>query len=165
MSEAYSERVIEMVRLLGMADDYNDPNPERSHITGLDHALRLASLLEYRTQDPLLAFAGLVHDLARPLNDVFHGEIVAEIVRDRVPSYIYHVLRTHGQYQEAIMHHLPQPVQPPEVVEECKPFNLQKLALMFAACEALTFSPEYLQENETTWTYAGARQMIIDILN
>lgn len=50
------------------------------------------------------AFIGLVHDLGRPLNDVHHGEIMAEMVRDRVSEEAYHILRTHGQFQSAIVH-------------------------------------------------------------
>lgn len=163
MTEQLSERASEVIRLLDLSKEYYDPNESRSHISGLDHALRLAALLDHRARNSWLPFAGLVHDLARPLNDVYHGEIIAEIVRDRVPGYIYHLLRTHGEYQEAIMHKLPPPVQPTIILKQCKPYNLQKLALMFASCEELTFNPGI--EVSPLWTYDVGKSLIIEILN
>lgn len=97
-----TSRLAEVTRLLNLAADYHDPNLGRDHITGLEHALRVAYLCETTSDE--LAFVGLVHDLARPLNDVHHGEVIAEIVRDRVSTGAYHVLRTHGEHQAAIMH-------------------------------------------------------------
>lgn len=159
-----TERTDNLITMLGQADDYYDPCPGRGHITGLDHALRLAMMMEQRTPDPQLHLAAIVHDLARPLNDVHHGEIVAEIVRDRVHPAVYHLLRTHGEYQDAVVHHHPFPKQSAEVLEQCQPHNLQKLALMFAACEAMTFDPEWEQLEPPTWTYARARDLILQQL-
>lgn len=165
MEEKFSERVIEVIRLLDLSKDYYDPNESRNHISGFVHALRVAELLEHiGKKNPWFAFAGLVHDLARPLNDIYHGEIIAEVVRDRVPAYIYHILRTHGLYQEAIMHNLENPVLEEKVIEECQPFNFQKLALMFAANEELSFAVEYKSPGEP-WTYEKAKERIISVLN
>lgn len=109
-------RAEELVRLLDLAPQFIDPNPERSHIDGLEHNLRVATLARRWATgvnwDPRygsdmidqVTFMGLVHDLARPLSDPFHGEVIAEIVRDMVPEAHYHVLRTHGLYQAWIMH-------------------------------------------------------------
>ena len=87
-----------------MSEESIDGNEDRNHITGLEHALRVATLA-YR-HDPFseMVFVGLVHDLARPLSDPFHGEVMAEIVRDMVSDVSYNVLRTHGLYQEAHIH-------------------------------------------------------------
>ena len=122
-----SERAREVTRLLHLSADYRDPNPGRSHITGLDHALRCAALGD----DDEAAFLGLVHDLARPLNDVHHGEIMAWIVRDRVSDTGYHILRTHGQYQSAIIHGHDLPDHP-----------WQRDAARFAGHEARSFQAE-----------------------
>jgi hypothetical protein len=159
-----SERAGHLITMLGMADDYRDPCPGRGHITGLDHALRLALMMEQRTDDPQLHLAAIVHDLARPLNDVHHGEIVAEIVRDRVHPAVYHLLRTHGTYQDAVVHGRPYPKQPADVLTACEPHNLQRLALMFAACEAMTFDPAWEYPTSDTWTYARARDLILQYL-
>lgn len=156
-----SERAAQLIEYLGQADDYRDPCPGRDHITGLDHALRLALMMEQRTDDQQLQLAAVIHDLARPLNDVHHGEVIAEIVRDRVHPAVYHLLRTHGQYQDAVVHGTPYPKQSATVLEECQPHNLQKLALMFAACEAMTFDPEWDYPTSDSWTYARARDLIL----
>lgn len=151
-----AERARHLVTLLGMADDYTDPNPGRNHITGLDHACRMAGLCEQRqAHHPQLPFAALIHDLARPLNDVHHGEVIAEIVRDRVDPAIYEVLRTHGEYQDALMHGRPWPEHP----------EIQKLAIMFAACEAMSFDPELTDDRLPHWSYARARDTILEYLD
>lgn len=87
-----------------MSQTYRDPNEDRKHITGMDHALRVATLAERHGARMEMVFAGLVHDLARPLSDIFHGEVIAEITRDLVSQVTYDVLRTHGEYQAAYIH-------------------------------------------------------------
>jgi hypothetical protein len=159
-----TERAAHLITLLGQADDYRDPCPGRGHITGLDHALRLALMMEQRTPDPQLHLAAIVHDLARPLNDVHHGEVMAEIIRDRVHPAVYYLLRTHGDYQHAVVHGLPYPKQPANVLQECQPHSLPKLALMFAACEAMTIDPEWEQLEPSPWNYARARDLILQQL-
>lgn len=102
----------EMLRLLTRSRKYVDQTPGRSGINGQQHALRCAALGEERGRHVDSAFIGLIHDLGRPLNDVHHGEIVAEMVRDRVTESAYHILRTHGQYQSSIVHEIPFPDEP-----------------------------------------------------
>jgi hypothetical protein len=134
----HSERALEVKRLLDLSGTYRDPNSSRSHITGLQHALRVTALLYKRLvkdeAHPDLPFAGLVHDLARPLNDVYHGEIIAEVVRDRVDDLTYSVLKTHGQYQEAIMHG-----RDPVMIYSPK---FHKFAMIFARCEEASFTTD-----------------------
>jgi hypothetical protein len=119
-------RAEELVRLLYLSESIIDGNEDRNHITGLEHSLRVATLarrwIEGAHLDPHYAnrlenqvtFMGLVHDLARPLSDPFHGEVIAEIVRDMVDDDIYHVLRTHGEYQARFMHKDPSMVRDPK---------------------------------------------------
>ena len=123
-------RLAEVVRLLRLAARYTDPNPGRGHISGLTHALRVGAL-GLRVSDEL-GFVGLVHDLARPLTDVGHGEVVAEIVRDRVSDHAYHLLRTHGAYQAALLHDTPVPDEP-----------WTRGAVQLAAFETASFAPGY----------------------
>lgn len=123
-------RLAEVVRLLRLSARYVDPNPGRNHITGLTHALRVGAL-GLRVSDEL-GFVGLVHDLARPLTDTHHGEAIAEIVRDRVSDHAYNLLRTHGEYQHALMHDTPVPYEP-----------WTGGAIQLAAFEAASFAPGY----------------------
>lgn len=97
-------RAAELSRLLYMSADSVDGNEDRNHITGLEHALRVATLAKRHNPAWENVFVGLVHDLARPLSDIYHGEVIAEIVRDLVSRKSYDVLRTHGQYQEWHIH-------------------------------------------------------------
>ena len=124
------------MRLLRLAERYRDPNPERSHITGLEHALRVAGLA--CDADPRdgydLTFVGLVHDLARPLNEIYHGEVMAEIVRDVVCDEAYQILRTHGEYQALLMRN----AELPRGDESWRP-----LAKLFAELEMCSFSQVY----------------------
>src|SRR6185503_1820396 len=60
-----------------------------------------------RRHDPMdveMQFVALVHDLARPLSDIYHGEVMAEIVRDMVWHNRYKVLQRHGDYQANVMY-------------------------------------------------------------
>jgi hypothetical protein len=119
-------RAAELIRLLDMAPQFVDPNPGRDHIDGLEHNLRVATLANRWAMGmawPIgtdttkfineITFMGLVHDLARPLSDPYHGEVIAEIVRDMVEWDTYNVLRTHGQYQAAWVHKDPAEILEP----------------------------------------------------
>lgn len=94
-------RASELTRLLSISANFRD-GEERGHINGQQHGLRVAALAKrYDSTDDEMIFTALVHDLARPLNDVFHGEVIAEMVRDLISEDRYQVLRTHGLYQAA----------------------------------------------------------------
>lgn len=159
----YNERTTEVLRLLDLAKDFYDPNESRMHISGLEHALRCASVLNILSSNLWMPFAGIIHDLARPLNDVHHGEVIAEIVKDRVPPYIYHILYTHGLYQEAILHGEPTPKLPMEVLHDCLPYDIEKLAVKFSVAEKQSFNPEI--KVDSLWTETMARSLIITVLN
>lgn len=94
----------ELIRLLHMSASYFDPNEDRNHISGLEHSIRVASLAKRHGARTEMVFAGLVHDVARPLSDIYHGEVIAEIVRDVVSDNAYMALRTHGDFQSAYIH-------------------------------------------------------------
>lgn len=96
-------RADHVIALLHESAGWRDPNPGRDHIAGQLHALRCGGILQALHGDEP-GFVGLVHDLGRPLNDVHHGEVIAEIVRDRVSETAYAVLRDHGAMQAAVVH-------------------------------------------------------------
>lgn len=122
----------EMVRLLDRSIDYVDQTPGRDGINGQQHALRCAGLGDVHGGFEDAAFIGLIHDLGRPLNDVHHGEVIAEMVRDRVSEMTYHILRTHGSYQAAIVHKTAFPVE-----------EWSKQARQLAGFEARSFADDY----------------------
>lgn len=98
-------RANELVRLLTISSDFVDGNANRNHINGRVHALRVATLARRHDPDDIDAiFSALVHDLARPLSDPFHGEVIAEIVRDLVSHNWYRALQKHGDYQSDYIH-------------------------------------------------------------
>lgn len=68
-----NERLTEVMKLLLHSATYRDQTPGREHITGFVHALRCAGF-EGTTEEK---FVALVHDLARPLNDAYHGEVIS----------------------------------------------------------------------------------------
>jgi hypothetical protein len=123
-----------MRRLLKMSEQYVDQTPGRGAINGLQHALRTAAMGVEQGLHEDTAFIGLVHDLARPLNDVHHGELMAEMVRDRVSREAYMVIKTHGKFQSAIVHDTKTPYQ------EADWF---KIAAQLAGFELRSFSADY----------------------
>lgn len=142
-----------MIRLLHKSEGYVDQTPGRDGITGLEHALRCAALARKNFTGLLDGdFVALVHDLARPLNDVHHGEIIAEMVRDRVAGEAYEVLRTHGQFQAKVVHGGDWPYQ-----EE----HWQRAARRLAGIEVQSFSADY---DGPTLTVAEAEQLLREYL-
>jgi hypothetical protein len=116
-------RASELNRLFMWSLDYRDGNKDRNHINGMEHALRVATLAKrHAPNDEELIFAALVHDLARPLSDPFHGEVIAEICRDLVREELYWVLRTHGEYQADYIHET-------DFVDETTPWHRTAVAL------------------------------------
>lgn len=123
-----------MKRLFRLSACYVDQTPGRDGITGMQHALRTAGLARDYGFHEDSAFVGLCHDLARPLNDVHHGEVIAEMVRDRVSEDAYHILRTHGEFQSAVVHNTDWPHQE-------QPWF--KTAQQLAAFEVRSFNVDY----------------------
>lgn len=150
--ERGNERLTEVKRLLCKSENYVDQTPGRDGITGLQHALRTAGLgRDYGFHEDS-AFIGLIHDLARPLNDVHHGEVMAEMVRDRASDDAYHILRTHGEFQSAVVHKTPWPHQDApwfKIAKQLAAFELRSFDTdydgpVMAITEALELLEEYL---------------------
>lgn len=96
-------RASELTRLLSISANYYVCDKDGTSFNGQDHSLRLATLAKrHDPSDAEMVFTSLVHDLARPLSDQYHGEVMAEIVRDLVSEKRYQVLRTHGHYLAVI---------------------------------------------------------------
>ncbi len=83
---------------------WRDPNPERARVDALDHALQCATRAERADADDELVIAALLHDAARPLNDIYHGEVIAEMLRGRVRDEVYRALYHHGLFQSDLIH-------------------------------------------------------------
>jgi predicted HD phosphohydrolase len=94
----------ELVHLLLDYGDWVDPNPSRSKVDALTHATQAATRAERANYDDQFTLACLVHDAARPLSDVHHGEVIAEIMRSKVDRKIYWALRAHGMFQADLIH-------------------------------------------------------------
>jgi predicted HD phosphohydrolase len=89
----------ELSRLAVLASRLRDPNPGRDGVTQLEHALQCGTRAEHAFADAELVAVAFAHDLAKPLSEIRHGEIIAEILREYVSDERYQVLRTHGEFQ------------------------------------------------------------------
>lgn len=124
-------RVLAVSRLLHTGQTWRDPNPERGKVTAIEHALACATKARrHNPDDPQMIVAALLHDAARPLSDARHGEVIAEVLRDRVRVPVYLALKRHGDYQAAILHDKPMPNGPAE-------------ARQLALWDATSFDPAY----------------------
>lgn len=140
-------RLTEVLRLLDLSADYVDQTPGRSGITGQQHALRCAGLAQFSNHRDAV-FVALTHDLARPLNDVHHGEVVAWMVKDRVSTEAFDVLRTHGAFQSAVVHGTPMPQG--------------HMARQLAGYEVRSFQPNF---DGPEWTIEQAHQLLREYLS
>lgn len=93
-----------LVGLLTTDSRWRDPNPGRDRVTAIEHALQTAARAE--RHDPADAegiTVALLHDAARPLSEARHGEVMAEILRDRIGDEWYQALYHHGCFQHALL--------------------------------------------------------------
>lgn len=108
-------RVDVLCALLYTDAGWRDPNPARSKVTAIGHALSTATRARrHDPRDAQMIVAALLHDAARPLCDVFHGQVIAEVLRDRVRPGVYVALRDHGAWQAAYLAGAPCPAGPVE---------------------------------------------------
>lgn len=86
--------------------EWRDPNPDRAAVTALEHALQAATLAYHAEGDRLtdVVVATFLHDAARPISDVYHGEVMAEVLRGRIDEDLVMALRHHGAFQSDIVH-------------------------------------------------------------
>lgn len=92
-----------ILNLLMAGRRLRDTNPERAGVNGLEHALQCATLAEQAGADDELVCCALLHDAAKPLDMVRHGEVIAEILRGSVSEARCEVLRTHGAFQADVV--------------------------------------------------------------
>jgi hypothetical protein len=97
-------RMEDLLSLFELDSKWRDPNPERSHVTAKEHALLCATkALRHDPNDHEMITAALLHDAARPLTDVYHGEAIAWILKDRVRPEVFTALLHHGELQDALL--------------------------------------------------------------
>ena len=65
----------------------------------LTHSLQTATLAERDGADPEFVVAALCHDIGKAVSVANHGGISAEIQRPYVREELYHVIRTHQDFQ------------------------------------------------------------------
>lgn len=128
-------RVDHLLALLHMDPDWRDPNPGRDQVTAMQHALQCATRAErHDRSDAQMIVAALLHDAARPLSDVRHGEVIAEALADRVRLHVTQALRHHGAYQSAWIHGGPTGF-------EDEPWH--PVAVRLAAWDSASFDPRF----------------------
>lgn len=95
---------LELLRLLVDHADWRDPNPERHRVTALQHATQAATRAERAGADDEAVIAALVHDAARPLSDIRHGEIIALVMTGKLRNDLCSALWHHGLFQSDLIH-------------------------------------------------------------
>jgi predicted HD phosphohydrolase len=93
-----AERVLAMLRSLqsivdGFATDQ------------LTHCLQTATRAERDGADPEMVVAALCHDIGKAISVPNHPAIAAEILRPYVSDDVYHVIRTHQDFQGRHYYH------------------------------------------------------------
>lgn len=138
---AISTPAAEVIRLLTHPPHaaWVDPNPSRSKVTALEHALQAATRAARSKQDREFVVACLLHDVARPLSDVHHGEVIAEILKGRVRDSLYFSLRHYGAFQADMFHGT-------DFAKRFDDTPWYPEAERLAAIDAASFDPEYPSE-------------------
>lgn len=77
---------------------------EGQQVTQAQHALRCATLTMDAGETNEMIATALVHDLAKPLSVVRHGEVMAEAMTGVLPLLYVDVLRVHGAYVADLNH-------------------------------------------------------------
>jgi predicted HD phosphohydrolase len=65
----------------------------------LTHSLQTATLAERAGADSDVVFASLLHDIGKAVSVPNHPEIAAAIIRPYVRDDVYHMIRTHQDFQ------------------------------------------------------------------
>jgi predicted HD phosphohydrolase len=93
-----AERVIGLLRSLdGIVDGFSTDQ--------LTHSLQTATLAEQAGADTEMVVAALCHDIGKAISVPNHPAIAAEILRAYVRSEVYHVIRTHQDFQGRHYYH------------------------------------------------------------
>lgn len=126
----------EMVRLLLTDPLWRDPNPSRRRVTALVHATQAATRAELAGADDDLVVAALIHDAARPLSDVWHGEVVAYMTRGKLRDGLFEALFWHGRFQTDYLHGS-------DDTERFREESWYSDAVRLAGYDAASFDPDY----------------------
>lgn len=78
---------------------WRDPNPDRAKVTALEHATQAATRAERGGYPPNMVLACLLHDAARPLSAMWHGQVMAQILTGVVRPGLVDAIRHHGDFQ------------------------------------------------------------------
>ena len=71
----------------------------------LEHSLQTATRAERGGEDDEMVVAALCHDVGKAISVPNHPGIAAEILRPYVPDDVYHVIRTHQDFQGRHYYH------------------------------------------------------------
>jgi predicted HD phosphohydrolase len=124
------------LHLLSLESDWRDPNPERRGVTARDHALQTASRAFRANASDEEVVCALLHDAARPLSDVYHGEVVAYILRGHVSEDTFNALYHHGTFQADLIHGT-------KKAQEFRGESWYPLARRLAGWDGQSFDPAY----------------------
>ncbi len=128
-----------LLAMLWDEDGWRDPNPGRDRVTGLQHALQAATRAEAEGADRDAVVVALLHDAGRPLNDEFHGHVIADIMLGRLPWEWTSALRHHGAFQADLLHGT-------KVAQGFNGMSWFDNAERLARWDAASFSPDYPHE-------------------
>jgi predicted HD phosphohydrolase len=74
-------------------------------VNQLVHSLQTATRAERDGADREMVVAALCHDVGKAISNPNHGRIAAEILRPYVHDEVYHVIRTHQDFQGRHYYH------------------------------------------------------------
>jgi predicted HD phosphohydrolase len=95
---AVPDRILDMLRQLGSVTN-------GFAVDQLTHSLQTATMAERAGADPELVLGALLHDTGKLVQVPNHGAIAAEILRPYVREDVYHVIRTHQDFQGVHYYH------------------------------------------------------------
>jgi predicted HD phosphohydrolase len=90
--ERVADRALEMLRFLATVTD-------GFAVDQLTHSLQTATLAERAGADDEVVFAALLHDVGKAVSVPNHPEIAAAIIKPYVRPDVYHMIRTHQDFQ------------------------------------------------------------------
>jgi predicted HD phosphohydrolase len=93
-----AERALDLLRSLSSITD-------GFAVDQLTHSLQTATLAERGGADDEVVFASLLHDVGKAVSVPNHPEIAAAIVRPYVRPDVYHMIRTHQDFQGRHYYH------------------------------------------------------------
>jgi predicted HD phosphohydrolase len=121
-----------LVRLLVTGHD----EPGGYGVGQIEHARQVASRAVRDDADPDLIVAALLHDAAKPLTLVRHGEAMAEMLAGHVGPVAVEVVRRHGAYMADIVHGT-------RDADRWDEEEWHEQARRFARWDAASFDPSY----------------------